>query len=49
MLFLQNWSIDPDFACIVVDDDVVGMRHWLWPGRSLAGALFEYVVPVDLA
>ena len=48
MLFLQNWSIDPEFACIEVDNDVVGVRNRLWPSRSLAGALGEYVVPVLL-
>src|ERR1700730_11887534 len=48
MLFLQNRAIDPDFACIEVDNDVVGVRNRLWPSRSLAGALGEYVVPVLL-
>src|SRR3984893_16739004 len=48
MLFLQNWSVDPDFACIEVDHDAVGVKTRLWPSRSLAGALGEYVVPVLL-
>jgi hypothetical protein len=30
------------------DNDVVGVRNRLWPSRSLAGALGEYVVPVLL-
>jgi hypothetical protein len=48
LLFFHNWAIDPDFACIVVDDDVVGVRNWLWPSRSRAGALSEDVMPVFL-
>src|SRR6516162_1520578 len=48
LLFLHNRPIDSDLSCLVVDDDVIRVRNWLWPRRAIAGALGEDVSPVFL-
>ena len=48
LLVLHDRAIDPDISSLVVDEDVVGVRHRLWSSRSRAGALSEDLMPVFL-
>jgi 23S rRNA (adenine(2030)-N(6))-methyltransferase RlmJ-like protein len=48
LLFLQNWTIDSDLSCRLVDDDIIRVRNRLWPGGAAAGALCEDGTPVFL-